>query len=340
MTNQQIRLALHGVFWLLLEIVFVWLFSIVFNFQETLVVVSLNILLLMVLFYAHTEGVNLFLERKKWFTFFVFSLSMFALVTYLRSYVSNWLIASYVPQGIFPPYVRMLIFEIFTSLIIAVTAIFYQLLRNRYERERQNQLLITEQQAAQLQLLKAQINPHFLFNALNNVYSLTVVKSDDAPKMLLKLSNLLRYVIYDSQAKEVLLEKEVAHLPQFIELFKMRSEDPLPISLTIEGNLAGIKIEPMILMPIVENCFKHADFDTNPKAFADINLIISKNYMTFKTRNSFDAKDTQHDAVGGVGLANIKRRLSLRYPLNFSFETVAKDGVFEVTLRINFRNKL
>jgi LytS/YehU family sensor histidine kinase len=134
------------------------------------------------------------------------------------------------------------------------------------------------------------------------------------------------------------LDKEIAHLQQFIELFKMRSEDPLSISLAIEDNVTGIKIEPMILMPIVENCFKHADFATNPKAFADISLMVFNDYMVFKTRNSFDKTDTQKDAVGGVGLVNIKHRLSLRYPSRFSFETAEKDGVFEVILTINYGN--
>jgi two-component system, LytTR family, sensor kinase len=335
MTNRQISIALHIVFWLLIEIVFVWLFSLAFNFTDTIVVVSVNIVLLIVLFYAHTEGVNLFLEKKRFFTFLIFSLTTLTIITSLRAFVSSWLIGNYIPKAMFSPFQRLVAFEVFTSVIIAVTAIFYQLLQNRYTREKQNTLLINEQQAAQLQLLKAQINPHFLFNALNNVYALTVVKSDDAPKMLLKLSNLLRYVIYDSQEKEILLEKEIVHLQQFIALFKMRSEDPLSILLTIEGNVMGIKIEPMILMPIVENCFKHGDFDTNSNAFADISLIISKDYMSFKTRNSFDKNNKQKDAVGGVGLANIKHRLALRYGAGFNFETIEKDSIFEVILTIN-----
>ncbi len=339
MTNRQIRIAFHIVFWLLIEVIFVWIFSIVFSFQDTIVVVSSNIILLIALFYLNTEGVNRFLEQKRIGAFVAFSFISFIVLTFLRIYVSKLIVWKFIPTDgsfVFTIYQRFVFFEVFTSLIIAVLAIFYQLLRNRYQRERQNLALINEQQAAQLQFLKAQINPHFLFNALNNVYSLTMAKSDDAPKMLLKLSDLLRYVIYDGQQNAVLLEKEMANIKKFIDLFQMKSEFPLPISLEIEGNMTGKTIEPMILIPLVENCFKHCDFETNETAFTVIKLTISETALLFFTQNTFNKNDEQKDKIGGVGLQNIHRRLALRYPDKHEFKYDFKGNVFEVSLKIQF----
>ncbi len=334
MTNRQIRLGLHLFFWGLIAASFIWLFSIVFTFWEAVTVVSVNVLLLVGLFYFQVAAVNWFWERKKTGLFLTISLLMLLLVTALRIAISNHLVGSHVPPGILTGFQRLLVFQIFTSLLVSLIAIFYQLLQNRYQRERHNLAQLQAQQTAQLQLLRAQMNPHFLFNALNNLYSLTVAKSDDAPKMLLRLSNLLRYVIYESQKTVLLLTQEVAHLEAFIALFKMRSEQPLRITLTTEGDLAGYSIEPMLLMPMVENCFKHSDFETNPDAFIALTLTVRDGQLRFCTRNTFDRRNQQKDAVGGVGLTNIRHRLSLRY-LEFGLETHENGAVFEVVLTIH-----
>jgi two-component system, LytTR family, sensor kinase len=339
MTNRQTNFILHIGFWILIELIFVWLFAIIFDFKETVIVVTTNILLLVVLFYGHTEAVNRFLERKKTGVFVAFSLLSLIVLTYLRVHLSDWLVGRYIPDGkmfFFTRYQRLIFFEVFTSVLTAVTAVFYQLLQNRYQRERQNQALIFEQQAAQLQFLKAQINPHFLFNALNNVYSLTLAKSDEAPKMLLKLSDLLRYVIYEGRENAVLLAKEVAGIRKFIDLFQMKNEHPLPISIEVDGNLNDKTIEPMILLPLVENCFKHCNFERDDTAFTKIKLSISASNLIFFTQNTFDKNDGQKDKIGGVGLKNIQHRLSLRYPDQHHFSHTVEDNIFEVLLKIQF----
>jgi two-component system, LytTR family, sensor kinase len=339
MTSRQTNFVLHIGFWILIELIFVWMFAIIFDFKETVMVVTTNILLLVVLFYGHTEAVNRFLERKKTGVFVAFSLLSLTILTYLRVYLSDWLVGRYIPDGkmfFFTRYQRLIFFEVFTSVLTAVIAVFYQLLQNRYQRENQNQALIFEQQAAQLQFLKAQINPHFLFNALNNVYSLTLAKSDEAPKMLLKLSDLLRYVIYDGRENAVLLAKEVAGIRKFIDLFQMKNEHPLPISIEINGNLNDKTIEPMILLPLVENCFKHCNFERDDAAFTKIKLSVSASNLIFFTQNTFDKNDAQKDKIGGVGLKNIQHRLSLRYPDQHDFRYAVKGNIFEVLLKIQF----
>jgi LytS/YehU family sensor histidine kinase len=192
--------------------------------------------------------------------------------------------------------------------------------------------IIIEQREAQLQALRAQINPHFLFNTLNNIYSLAVVKSDKTAEMVLKLSNLLRYVIYDGKAEQVELKREIAHIQQFIELFQMRSQEPLNIEFNTSGTFNSVKIEPMILIPIVENCFKHCDFDSNEQAFVCIYLQLINGELHFKTVNSKDDRNQQKDRVGGVGLENIRKRLDLKYREKYALRIHNETDKFVVEL--------
>ncbi len=314
-----------------------WMLSNALASADAIKLSVFNTGLLILLFYAQTYFVNRYIETQRYKLFFVASFATFVGITLIRIALSTLIIRNYIANDVavfFGPVFRLMGFITGTSFIVTIIAVAYQLLKNRYVAEKRNLALINEQQAAQLQFLKAQINPHFLFNALNNLYSLVVTKSNDAPKFLLKLSDLLRYVTYESQASSVLLEKEVLHISKFIDLFQMRSEAPLSITLETEGDLAGQSIEPMILIPLVENCFKHCDFETNPEAFVKIKVAVSKGSVIFTTHNSFDKADEQKDTVGGVGLANIRHRLSLRYPQRHTFEFEEKGGVFNVFLKI------
>jgi two-component system, LytTR family, sensor kinase len=315
-------------------------FSAVSNLYEPVVAAthaSLNIGLIMILFYSHLYLVNRFFEQQRIALFLFFSAIIFSLVCFFRILINLQLLVTpdFESSNEFvKPIWRIGALVFLTSGFVWLFAIAYQLLINRFKKERQNLALINQQQAAQLQYLKAQINPHFLFNALNNIYSLTVVKSDDAPKMLLTLSDLLRYAIYDGQRESVTLKKEVENIEKFIALFQMKSEHPLNISFKKQGNLDKMTVEPMIFIPLVENCFKHCDFETNEKAFIEMVLKEENGHLFFTTRNTFDDSDVQKDKVGGVGLENIKQRLALRYKEHFDIRFGKKDNVFEVRLTI------
>jgi LytS/YehU family sensor histidine kinase len=152
--------------------------------------------------------------------------------------------------------------------------------------------------------------------------------------MVLKLSNLLRYVIYDGKGELVLLQHEIEHIRQFISLFQMKNEKPLDIQFDIDGEISNIKIEPMILIPIVENCFKHCDFDSNEKAFVRIYLKIVNKMLLFQTINTKNNQDLQKDKIGGVGLENIRKRLTLKYLDDFSLLVNNKEKRFEIDLQL------
>lgn len=328
----------HLLVWLALVIMGVTIFSFYFPLRLVVVHAICNASLLAGLFYSCTWLVNKYEEDGSIYTGILIGLATFFVVNLIRTVINLELLKEFPAEMdsklIIKPLWRVSALVVATSAFVAVFGIAFQLFVNKKRREAETMAILQAQQSAQLHFLKAQINPHFLFNALNNIYSLTVVQSKEAPNMLLRLSDLLRYVIYEGQKEMVSLEKEVQQVQNFIELFNMRSESPADIQFEVVGDISQTFIEPMILIPMVENCFKHADFDTNPKAYAKIKLKVKGDWVNFSTMNSFDPRNLQKDDTGGVGLENIKRRLALRHPSQHDFVFRSSGNVFEVNLAL------
>ena len=279
-------------------------------------------------------AVNRFLEKKMY--------KAFALVTVIFFYVLYMFMINFIVPD-FEQYYRSIpgshiyreqrVVTITIILAMSVSTLFH-MLENRIIKEQKTQLLLNQHNKAKLMYLKAQINPHFLFNALNNIYSLSVIKSEKTPKMVLNLSDLLRYSIYEGQKEKVMLTDEILHIKKYLELYQASQEKEVDIKLSISGNRGSEKIEPMMLIPLVENCIKHGDFATNPEAFVKVTLEVVNNSLRFSTVNSTTKTDLQKDTVGGVGLSNIKNRLTLKYPNDHTFHVVDKEKEFEVFLNI------
>lgn len=297
-----------------------------------------NFSLLAVLFYAHIALTDRYWERQRYLYFFVFSLTLFGIVCGLRYWLHIVLLKKYLmSEGILvvSPERRLTIFVLITSFVFALVSVLFRLLVNRYRRERDNMVLLAEKQAAELQLLKAQINPHFLFNALNNVYSLVVSQSAQAAPMLVRLSALLRYVLYESQQAQAALPRELAEIQNFIDLYRVQQPETVDIAFTMQGNPEGLGVEPMLLLPLVENCFKHSDLGQNPQAFCRISAKVHPGHLLeFTTENSFQPRDRQKDQVGGVGLENMRRRLQLQYGHAYTFTQHIQDQCFTIHLRV------
>lgn len=223
---------------------------------------------------------------------------------------------------------------LFTNLAVTLFAIIYQTQQQRTEEDKRRLALQARQQEAELSFLRAQINPHFLFNTLNNIYTLSVIKSDRAPQMILKLSDLLRYITYDGQEETISLQKELNQIQAFIDLYQLRSERPLDIQFTRPEIDTYFRIEPLILIPLIENCFKHWDFQLNQEAFIRIAVTVSEQQLHITTQNSFDPQAKQKDEVGGVGLTNIRQRLALRYQDRYQLQIKAKAPIFQVDLTL------
>jgi len=195
-------------------------------------------------------------------------------------------------------------------------------------KEKQAQQLLVENKKTELAYLRSQVNPHFLFNTLNNIYSLVYQKSDKALPALEKLTSMLRYSLYEGEEK-IGLEKEINSIENFIILEEMRYDYPLNIDFIIEGSLSNISIPPFLLLPLVENAFKHGDL----KAPLKIKLQVSNKQLIFQVFNQIKIK--QKDKVGGIGLENIKKRLELIYGDDHQFTINQNESIFNVQLTIN-----
>jgi len=186
---------------------------------------------------------------------------------------------------------------------------------------------------AELSYLKAQINPHFLFNSLNSIYSLAIIKSDQTAEAVMKLSNLMRYVILDVHIPFVPLEKELGYIKNFIELHRLRLADNNQIYFQFSGNSEGLLIAPFILVPFVENAFKHGTSAIDPiNIIIDISLV--KNRLDFKVNNNKPAKYFENQLSTGVGIENTRKRLEMIYKKNFTLTILETDNTFEVGLTL------
>jgi two-component system, LytTR family, sensor kinase len=182
----------------------------------------------------------------------------------------------------------------------------------RHQRERKE--LETQTMQSELRFLKSQINPHFLFNTLNNLYALTLKKSDKAPEIVIKLSEMMRYMLYECNEKWVPLYKEVNYLKNYLELERLRQGKEVEINFDIAGNVSNQEIAPLLFIPFIENCFKHGLSNTLDKGFVNISLNIEANSIFIFIENSKPSVPARfHKRSGGIGLVNVRRRLDLLY---------------------------
>ena len=202
--------------------------------------------------------------------------------------------------------------------------------------EAQRRQLHSDQLAAELAFLKAQVNPHFLFNTLNNVYSLAELKSDDAPVAILQLAHLMRYLLYEAAAPQVPLARELEHLRTYVDLERLRLDpDQVPIDFAVTGDPQGLLIEPMLLVPFVENAFKHG-VGAPGRSPICLRLQVDEQGLTFTVRNRVAAAGPAPAGPGGVGLANVRQRLALLYPGRHTLALDRPGADFLATLTLIF----
>tara|TARA_R110002012_G_scaffold319603_2_gene540763 strand:- start:785 stop:1801 length:1017 start_codon:yes stop_codon:yes gene_type:complete len=216
----------------------------------------------------------------------------------------------------------------YAALHISFGVVFFFIQSSKFH-EMQTQRLLVENKRTELAFLRAQLNPHFLFNTLNNIYSLVYRKSNKALPALEKLTTILRYSLYESEFK-IPLKKEINIIDNYINLEQMRYDYPLNIDFKINGDLVGVLIPPFLLLPIVENAFKHGDM----KCPLKIHIDIAEKKLNVKVINYIIEK--QKDEVGGLGLKNIKKRLGLIYGSNCELVIHNDKSIFDVSLRLIF----
>ncbi|WP_448607246.1 sensor histidine kinase [Paenimyroides ceti] len=191
----------------------------------------------------------------------------------------------------------------------------------------------SQQILAELQLLKSQISPHFLFNVLNSLYALSLKTSRETPDVILKLSDILRYSLYEAQEKEVPVRDEIHIINTYIAIESLRISERADVSFVSEGINDTIRIAPMLLLPLIENAFKHGIDSTVGHSYIKASLHYKENALIFTCENNF--KETAVKKIGGIGIDNIRKRLQLLYPAMHKIDLEKKDDVFTVTLKIN-----
>ncbi len=214
------------------------------------------------------------------------------------------------------------------STIFSISTEWYRQQRERIELENRNM-------STELQFLKSQINPHFLFNTLNNLYALTLKKSDSAPEVVLKLSEMMRYMLYESNETKVPLASEISFIQNYLDLENIRQGGSSEITMHIKGNPNGHEIAPLLFIPFIENAVKHG-LNKTRDGQVQIVMQISDEEVNFKIQNPMvdEDKETLDKHSGGIGLINVKRRLSLLYPKHHTIRLRQRDQVYYVELNI------
>jgi two-component system LytT family sensor kinase len=207
-------------------------------------------------------------------------------------------------------------------------------LYNHYQLKKSAQQLLIEKQAAELNYLKSQTNPHFLFNTLNNIYALARDKSDLAPETILRLSKILRYMLYEAGGSYIAIEQELKIIGDYISLEQLRYDDSLRVNFNYDVEDMKQALPPLLLIPLVENAFKHGVSETRNRPFVDIHLSIASRRLTFLVRNSTEEAAAGEKVKENIGLSNLRRQLELQYT-DYQVSLEQRPMEFLATLKIN-----
>ncbi|GAB3197660.1 sensor histidine kinase YesM [Pontibacter aydingkolensis] len=339
----QNRLLLHVLFWAAYVLFFGLLYgSYIDDYYNAFMVelVELPFKMLLVYFNMYYLMPRYLLE-KRYLEFVVYLLLMMGVITSIMQFV----LLPFLIHPLFCPTTctkdnltlyRFIRNGVNINYVVAITAAI-ALLKNWYRHQKAAQNLTQDKLEAELKVLKAQIHPHFLFNTLNSLYSLTLKKSDNAPEVVLKLSSLMDYMLYDANAAKVPLEKELAYIKNYLALEQMRYGTRVDVQFTESGSIAGKQIAPMLLLPFVENAFKHGVTTETENAWVRIDVKVTDNELVLLVENckcSVKASSSTRDMASGIGLKNLQRRLELLYDGKFELEIEDEPDSYSARLEV------
>jgi sensor histidine kinase YesM len=237
--------------------------------------------------------------------------------------------------GFYTPYEKL---DSGDMLGIAISSIiFFAIIRfivNYFKLRRSAKQLLIEKQQAELNYLKAQTNPHFLFNTLNNIYALSREKSDQAPESILRLSGILRFMLYEASGQYIAIEKELKIIDDYISLEKLRYDESLRVNFNYNVEDMKQALPPLLLIPLVENAFKHGVSETRVRPFVDIHLSIIKLQLAFHVKNSTEEATPNQTPKEFIGLSNLRRQLELQYT-DYNVSLEQRPFEFSAILKIN-----
>lgn len=210
----------------------------------------------------------------------------------------------------------------------------FEVSRFANQKIKETMLLRSEKLETEMKLLKSQINPHFLFNALNNVYSLSYLKPEKTPENLLKLSEMLRYMLYECDVDKVPLSKEIGYLENYIHMNLLKDSRGMNVKVNLDKNGGHLLVAPLLLIPFVENAFKHSKVEDLENGWITIDLKTAGQKILFEVENSVSNTTYTKDKVGGIGLTNVKRQLALLYPKKHQLTINHSEEKYSIHLEI------
>ena len=273
-----------------------------------------------------------FLLRKKIGRFIIIFAACFTALTLLRIGIETLAFGkSWETQS--PARTQLIIQSMISDLFIVLFIGLLRFASDWLEFDTHRRQLETEKLNAELKFLKAQVNPHFLFNTLNNLYYLSTIKSDTAPLVISKLSEVMRYMIYDSNHEQIELAKEIEYMQHYIGLERLRLREGVPLEFEVAGS-TDILISPLILITFLENAFKHGISNSSDKCWIRARLDVNETRLIYTIANS-KVKIVPYPADGeGIGLKNVKRRLDLSYPGKHKLDINDREDSYSVILTI------
>ena len=213
-------------------------------------------------------------------------------------------------------------------------AVCFKMFKDHYVKNMRNQQLLKENIEAQLQLLRAQVHPHFLFNTLNNIYSQTQLESPKGSKMIMGLSDMLRYILYEGQKPLVPLKQELMMITEYINLEKLRYGNKLDVHMLTPDKIDDIHIAPLILLPFVENCFKHGTSNMLENPWINLTIELKDSTLVMKLINGKTSLNGNGQNKAGIGINNVRQRLELLYKDKHDLQIREDEEIFVVDLRM------
>ena len=325
-------ILLHVLFWIFIVIYFAWGFGLRTNPVRSFINASLYLPGFFIMVYSLLYVlVPRYLLAKKFLSFFIglfivlVICMLYTILAQLSLDDSNKFRGLTLSEGR----------NVLPFLHVGGIALSIKLLIYWYQQRKQTIEAERQKTAAELQLLKAQLHPHFLFNTLNNLYAHSLEASPRCPEIVMKLSELLRFMIYESNNPKMCLTKEINVLQSYITLEEMRYGDRIDISFSVEGDVENYQIAPFLLLPFLENAFKHGTSKQLDQCWISLNISLENSQMHFKLINSIEPQADEDAAkFGGLGLQNVKKRLELLYKDKHSIVTKRLEEVFVVDLEI------
>ncbi len=279
-----------------------------------------------------------YLLKQKYFKFllfFILSSIPILYCEYLIYYYFQYPLRNPDNEIVFNFFNQSLILSLFFYLYtVTISATAIKLLKAWFQSQQEKTELLNQSLISELALLRSQVNPHFLFNTLNNIDSLIVKNPERASSSIIKLSSIMRYMLYDSNADLVPLDKELEYLQSFISLQELRMKNDNYVDFNIKGDAVGNMIPPMLFVPFVENAFKHGSKNQKSPGII-INVDIKENTITFEVINSYSKNVlVSKDKTGGIGLQNVVRRLEILYKDRHELIINKEDNKFHVNLKL------